>query len=139
MRNKIIILGSIVFASNVVLGETLVTLPQSSEIVSQIPIPFEQNIASELMSRGLEEQAAKEFSQNCVTDVYSATLLTHILSTKLQIEKEEIHAYIASQALFNKTVNLKSHADVVALVQKIKGFKTQSEDLKAIEGYLNIV
>lgn len=139
MRNKILILGSIIFASNVVWGETLVALPQPSEIVSQIPVPFEQNIASSLISRGLEEQAAKEFSQNCVTDVYSAALLTHMLSTKLSIAKEEIYDYIASQTLFNKSVDLRAHADVVSLVQNIKGFGSHKEDLKAVEEYISIV
>ena len=139
MKNKIVILGTIIFASNVVLGDILVTLPQPSEIVSQIPIPFEQHIASNLVSRGLESQAAQEFSQNCVTDIYSATLHAHILSTKLSIAKEEIHNYIASQSLFNKSVNLRSHADVVALVQNVKGLTNQKEDLEAIEAYIAMV
>jgi len=139
MKNQIVILGTIIFASNVVLGDILVTLPQPSEIVSQIPIPFEQHIASKLTSRGLESQAAQEFSQNCVADIYSATLHTHILSAKLSIEKGEIHDYIASQSLFNKSVNLRSHADVVALVQNVKGLKSQKEDLEAIEAYIAMV
>jgi len=139
MKNQLVILGTIIFASNVVWGDTLVTLPQPSEIVSQIPIPFEQHIASKLTSRGLEYQAAQEFSQNCVKDIYSATLHTHILSAKLAITEDEIHEYIASQALFNKSVNLSSHSDVVALVQKVKGFKNQKEDLEAVTSYIAMV
>ena len=139
MRNKILILGSIIFASNVVWGETLVALPQPLEIVSQIPVPFEQNIASSLISRGLEEQAAKEFSQNCVKDVYSATLLTHMLSTKLSMSTEDIYDYIASQSLFNKSVDLRDYADVVSLVQNVKGIANEKEDLNAIKEYIAIV
>ena len=139
MKNRILFIGSIIFASHVVFGETLIALPQPAQIVSQIPIPFEQEIAAELVSRGLEEQAAKEFSQNSVKDVYSATLLVHMLTTKLDIKQPKVHAYIASQALFQKRVDLRAHDDVVAMVHNIKGLSTQKEDLKAIEEYIAIV
>ena len=139
MKNKILILGSIIFVSSVAWGETLRTLPQASEIVSQAPVPFEHHIASSLISRGLEEEAAKAFSQNCVDDVYSATLLTHILSTKLSIATADIYDYIASQTLFNKSVDLRDYADVVSLVQNVKGIGKQKEDLKAIKEYTEIV
>ena len=139
MRNRILFIGSVIFASHVVFGETLVALPQPAQIVSQIPIPFEQEIAAELVSRGLEDQAAKEFSQNSVADVYSATLLTYMLTTKLDIERTKVHAYIASQSLFQKRVDLRAHDDVVAMVQQIKGISMQKEDLQAIEEYIAIV
>ncbi len=139
MRNRILFIGSVIFASHVVFGETLVALPQPAQIVSQIPIPFEQEIAAELVSRGLEDLAAKEFSQNSVADVYSATLLTHMITTKLGIERTKVHAYIASQALFQKRVDLRAHDDVVAMVQQIKGISMQKEDLQAIEEYIAIV
>ena len=139
MKNRILFIGSIIFASHVVFGETLVALPQPAQIVSQIPIPFEQEIAAELVSRGLENQAAKELAQNSVEDVYTATLLTHMITTKLDIARTKVHAYIASQALFQKRVDLRAHDDVVAMVQKIKGISMQKEDLKAIEEYIAIV
>jgi len=139
MKNRILFIGSIIFASHVVFGETLVALPQPAQIVSQIPIPFEQEIAAELVSRGLEEQAAKEFSQHSVKDVYSATLLTHMITTKLGIERTKVYSYIASQALFQKRVDLRAHDDVVAMVQKIKGISMQKDDLKSIEEYIAIV
>ena len=139
MRNRILFIGSIIFASHVAFGETLITLPQPAEMVSQLPLPFEQNIAAELISRGLEEQAAKEFSQNSVEDVYSATLLTQMLSNKLAIKVEDVHAHIASQALFQKRVNLRKHGDVVAMVQKIKGITFEQEDLQAVQEYISLV
>lgn len=139
MKNRILFIGSIIFASHVVFGETLVALPQPAQIVSQIPIPFEQEIAAELVSRGLENQAAKELAQNSVEDVYTATLLTHMITTKLDIARTKVHAYIASQALFQKRVDLRAHDDVVAMVHKIKGLSMQKEDLKAIEEYIAIV
>lgn len=139
MRNRVLFIGSIIFASHVAFGQTLVTLPQPAETVSQIPVPFEQVIAAELVSRGLEEQTAKEFSKNSVDDIYNATLLTHMLTTKLGIQREQVHAYIASQALFQKRVDLRAYDDVVAMVQKIKGVSMQQADMKAIEEYVAIV
>ncbi len=139
MRSRILFIGSIIFASHVVFGETLVALPQPAQMVSQILIPFEQEIAAELVSRGLEDQAAKELSLNSVADVHNATLLTHMITTKLGIECTKVHAYIASQALFQKRVDLRAHDDVVAMVQQIKGVSMQKEDLQAIEEYIAIV
>jgi hypothetical protein len=139
MRNKILFIGSIIFASHVAFGDVLVTLPQPAESVSVIPVPFEQNIAAKLMDRGLEEQAAKEFALESVDDVYSATLLTEMLSNKLAISKDEIYRYIASQALFQNRVDLREHDDVVAMVQKIKGVSVMSDDLQAIETYIQAV
>jgi hypothetical protein len=134
MKNRILFIGSIIFASSVVFGEILVTLPQSAQMVSQIPVSFEEEIEAQLVSRGLEEQAAKEFSQNSVEDVHNAMLLTYMITTKLGIERTQVHAYIASQSLFQK-----SHDDVVAMLQKIKGVSMHKEDLKAIEEYIAIV
>ncbi|MDA3947101.1 MAG: hypothetical protein PF439_10540 [Helicobacteraceae bacterium] len=139
MKNRILFIGSIIFASSVVFGEILVTLPQSAQMVSQIPVSFEEEIEAQLVSRGLEEQAAKEFSQNSVEDVHNAMLLTYMITTKLGIERTQVHAYIASQSLFQKCVDLRSHDDVVAMLQKIKGVSMHKEDLKAIEEYIAIV
>lgn len=139
MRHRILFIGSIIFASNVAFGQTLVTLPQPAETVAQVPVPFEQEIAAELISRGLEEQAAKALSKNSVKEMYDATLLTHMLSTKLGIERAEVHAYIASQALFQKRVDLRKYDDIVAMVQQIKGVSMHQDDLKAVAEYVAIV
>jgi len=139
MRNKILFIGSIIFASHVAFGDVLVTLPQPAESVSVIPVPFEQHIAAKLMERGLEEQAAKEFALESVDDVYSATLLTEMLSNKLAISKDEIYRYIAKKALFQRAVDLREHDDVIAMVQQIKGVSITPDDMEAIETYIRAV
>ncbi len=139
MRNRILFMGSIIFASHVAFGEMLVTLPRPAQIVTQIPLSFEQEIAAQLIARGLEEGAARELSQNSVEDSTNAMLLTYMLTTKLNIERKDVHAYIASQSLFKNKVNLRAYDDVVAMVQKIKGLAMEKRDLNAIEEYIAIV
>lgn len=132
-------MGSIIFASHVAFGEMLVTLPRPAEIVTQMPLSFEQEIAAHLTARGLEEEAAQEFSQNSVEDGTNAMLLTHMLTTKLNIERKDVHAYIATQSLFQKKVDLRAYDDVVVMVQKIKGLAMKKRDIDAIEDYIAIV
>lgn len=139
MRNRILFMGSIIFASHVAFGEMLVTLPRPAQIVTQVPLSFEQEIAAQLTARGLEEGAAIKLSQNSVEDGTNAMLLTHMLTTKLNIEHKDVHAYIASRSLFQKKVDLRAYDDVMAMVQKIKGHAMEKRDIEAIEEYIAIV
>lgn len=139
MKNQILFLGSIIFASHVALGEMLVTLPQPSEISAQLHISFQKSISDTLVSRGLDANVANELTQNSVEDLFSAALHTQMLSNKLGLSKDEIYNYIASQTLFQKRVDLRSHDDVVAMVQSVKGPSMQKEDHIAISEYIAIV
>lgn len=139
MRIRILFIGSIVFTSQVVFAQTLVVLPQSLQTAVELPVAFEDAIAAELTAKGLENQAAKELSQNSVKDPYSATTLTNLLSAKLDVEPTKIHSYIASQALFQKQVDLRAHDDIVAMLQQIKGLSLQKQELTSVEEYISLV
>ncbi len=139
MRNRILFMGSIIFASHVAFGEILVALPRPAEVVRQLSLSFEQEIAGELTARGLEASAAKALSQNSVVNGSDAMLLTYMLTTKLGIDRQQVYSHIASQALFQKKVDLRAYGDVVAMVQKIKGVAMAQRDLNAIEEYVAIV
>ncbi len=139
MKNQILFLGSIIFASHVALGEILVTLPQPADVLAQRHIAFEQSISNTLVSRGLERHTAKTLAKESVNDLSSAALHTKMLSTKLAVSKDDIHTYIATQALFQKRIDLRSHDDVVGMVQSIKGFITLQKDLTAIQEYIALV
>lgn len=136
MKNQILFLGSIIFASHVALGEVLVTLPQPLEVSSQLHISFQKNISNTLVSRGLDENVANELTQNSVEDHFSAALHTQMLSNKLGLSKDAIYNYIASQTLFQKRVDLRAHDDIVAIVQSIKGPSMQKKDHNAISEYI---
>lgn len=139
MRIRIFVIGSIIFASNVAFGDILVALPQPLQTESLQPSTFEREIANSLVSRGLEEQAAATFAKGSVADAHDAMLLSHMISAKMNIESKKVYAHIASQALFEKRVDLRVYADVVAMVQQIKGAALGKKDLQSIQEYIAIV
>lgn len=139
MKNRMMFLGSIIFASSVVFGDTLVLLPQPAVMVAQIPVAFEHNIASDLISRGIEPASAKTFAQNSVEDMPNASFHVEMLSHTLSVSKEDIYGYIASQSLFQNSVDLRAHDDVVGMLQSIKGLKTASQDLQSVGRYILLV
>ena len=139
MHNKILFLGSVLFASQVVFAENIVTPPKATEIMTTASYAFEQEISNALIAKGLDADIAQDRAQESVQHMQSAPILTHILSSKLQIEAQEIHSYIASKALFQKSVDLRSYGDVVRMVQEVKGLALGREETQAIKEYMAIV
>ncbi len=139
MRIRIFVIGTLVFASHVALGDMLVSLPQPSQILSQQPSSFKHEIVRSLVSRGIEHPAAEAIAGERVSDAYDATFLSHMIATKMGLEKKEVYDYIASQALFQKSVDLRSYADVVAMVHQIKGAAVSKKELQSIKEYISIV
>ncbi len=139
MRIRILLIGSIIFASNVALGDIVLALPQPMQTEALQPSTFEHEIATFLVSRGLEAPAAAAFAKESVVDAQDAMLLTHMITTKLNLDSKKVYAHIASQALFRKRVDLRAYADVVAMLQQIKGAAVSKQDLQSVEEYLAIV
>ncbi len=139
MSNRIMLIGTVLFASQVVLGNVLVTLPQPPQIRSQQQNSYEQEIENALVLRGLDKEAAQRLVQENVSSTHDADFLTHLVMMKFDIAATKVYDYVASKALFRKSVDLRAYDDVVAMVQKIKGLSVQKEDLKAIEEYIAIV
>ena len=139
MKNKILFIGSIIFASHVALGEMLVVLPQASEMSTQFHVSFQKSISDTLIARGLDVHAANDLTKTSVVDPFNAALHTQMLSNKLGLNKDEIYSYIASQTLFQNRVDFRAYDDIVAMVQNIKGLSMQKEDHNAISEYIAIV
>lgn len=139
MKNKILFIGSIIFASHVALGEMLVVLPQASEMSTQFHVSFQKSISDTLVARGLDVHAANDLTKTSVVDPFNAALHTQMLSNKLGLNKDEIYSYIASQTLFQNRVDFRAYDDIVAMVQNIKGLSMQKEDHNAISEYIAIV
>ena len=85
------------------------------------------------------QAAAEAIAGERVSDTYDAMLLSHMISTKLGLEKKEIYDYIASQALFQKGVDLRNYADVVAMMHQIKGSALSKKELQSIKEHVSIV
>jgi len=136
MSNRILFIGTVLFATNVAFGNILVALPQPPQMLAQQTGLFEREIASSLLSRGMEPQAAEAFAKESVVDAHDAMLLTQLLSIKTGVEKTKIYEYVATQSLFKKCVDLRAYDDVVAMVQKIKGVAICKNDFKAVKEYM---
>jgi len=139
MSNRVLFIGTVLFATNVAFGNILMALPQPPQMLAQQTGLFEREIASSLLSRGMEPEAAEAFAKESVADAHDAMLLTQLLSIKTGIENTKVYEYVATQALFKKCVDLRAYDDVVAMVQKIKGISICKNDFKAVKEYMAII
>ena len=136
MNSRILLIGSLVFVSNVVFAQGIIVLPQATETVAQLSLSFEKEVSNALVNRGIEVETAKELSKNSVMDAQSAACLTQIASDTLSLTSENIYNYIASQALYKKRVDLRNYSDVLALVQNVHGLVLEKEKQDAISLYM---
>lgn len=139
MGNRILFIGTVLFATHVAFGDVLVAQPHPPQMLVQQPNLFEHEIASSLLSRGMESKAAEAFAKESVADAQDAMLLTQLLSIKTGVEKTKVYEYVATQALFKKCVDLRAYDDVVAMVQKIKGVSMCNNDIQAVQEYMAII
>jgi hypothetical protein len=79
-------------------------------------------IASILHKRGLDEDAAKEISENFVNEDEElfALMLDNLLYSCDIVGKDEILEYLSRAALHRQNVHLDSYAQLVSMVSKIK-------------------
>jgi Na+-transporting NADH:ubiquinone oxidoreductase subunit NqrC len=80
------------------------------------------SIASILYKRGLDEDAAREISNNLVDeeDELFAFMIDNLLNECKSVSKEEILEYLSTAALFRQDVHFDSYTHLVSMVSKIK-------------------
>ncbi len=80
------------------------------------------SIASILYKRGLDEDAAKEISNNLVEeeDELFALMIDNLVNNCSSLNKDEILEYLSTAALFRQDVHFDSYAHLVNMVSKIK-------------------
>lgn len=79
-------------------------------------------ISSILHKRGLDEDAAKELSENLVNEDEElfALMIDNLLHRCDDLNKDDILEYLSSAALHRQKVELDSYAQLVSMVSKIK-------------------
>ena len=92
-------------------------------------------IASILHKRGLDEDAAKEISENFVSEDEElfALMLNNLLHGCDDLKKEEVLEYLSSAALHRQSTDLESYAQLVNMVSKIKRKKLDSKILEQLK------
>ena len=92
-------------------------------------------IASILHKRGLDEDAAKEISENFVSEDEElfALMINNLLHGCDDIKKEEVLEYLSSAALHRQSIKLDTYAQLVSMVSKIKQKKLDSKVLDQLK------
>lgn len=132
MKN-IQILTVTLLASALTLGA--VTLP-SAESKTQAKVKsISSTIASILHKRGLEEEAsrsiAESFFQN--NEELIAFMLENLKQGTTALSEDEILAYISTQALFRKSVELDSYSYLLSMTQQIRQRAPSKETMQELE------
>ncbi|MEA3433366.1 MAG: hypothetical protein U9R13_02170 [Campylobacterota bacterium] len=80
------------------------------------------SIASILHKRGLDEDAAREISNNLVDeeDEFFALMIENLVNNCSSLSKDEILEYLSTAALYRQNVDFDSYAHLVNMVSKIK-------------------
>ncbi len=84
-----------------------------------------------LHARGLDEDVAskKVFNSLKLTDLMAKNILNHFGEMK----RKDLIDYISNNALYNRSIDLSKYDHLIALIQKINGFKSDKETLEKVE------
>jgi len=111
------------------------TLKNTTNIQTQQDTRVSTSIANILHKRGLDEDVAEELSQNFVAE--DEALFTAMVENLLQgcksISKEALLTYLSDEALFRKSVDLKSYDTLVGLASKIQQKALDKVTLKKLQ------
>ncbi|MBU0721488.1 hypothetical protein KJ877_09105 [bacterium] len=133
MSKKIIIIS--VFVSNIVFASVLpVNIAHGSANSNRLNTL--SNLAGlHLYQRGLDKKTAQQkISKSLQGDEYVNDLMAqNIIENFTKITKEDIVAYISNSALYEKSVDLSSYANIISLVQKSRTFVLDKADLEKIQ------
>jgi len=121
-----------VLAFNPVVAETF---KNTTNIQTQKETRVSTSIANILHKRGLDEDAAEEISQNFMPDDEElfTQMLENLLNGCKSIHKEEVLTFLSNEALFRKSVDLKSYDTLVSMASKIKQKSLDAVILKELQ------
>jgi len=132
------ILSITLFVSVLVLNPAIAeTLKPTTNIQTQQETRVSASISNILHKRGLDEDVAEEISQNFMIDDEKlfTQMLENLLNGCKSMNKDEVLTYLSNEALFRKSVDLKSYDHLVALVSSIQKKaldKTTLQELQSV-------
>ncbi len=113
----------------------LVAQQLNSNVSSQIQrSTVSSSIASILHKRGLDEDAAREISNNLVDeeDELFALMINNLLNECSSLSKEEVLEYLSTAALYRQNVHFDPYSQLVNMVSKIKQKSLNEKTLKQL-------
>ena len=92
-------------------------------------------LASTLYKRGLDEEAAKELSENFL-DAHSDHLdemINQLVHVYPELSHHEVYEHLSSEALHRRSIDLSSYDHLVSMVTKIKGKALSTAELHKLQ------
>jgi len=91
-------------------------------------------LAAHLYKRGLDEDAADDISREFVDehDDHMDDMINHLVHTYTKLSHDEVFEHLSSEALYRRSVDLRSYDHLVSMVTKIKGISLSSSELKQL-------
>ena len=148
MNNKILFIT--VFISNIAFGAVL-SLPNTTKLTNtKNTNRIVQKSAQKLYNRGLERNIATSKIEASLQNTPHITqmMAQNILASLPILKEDDIASFIAHASLHNKTIDLSSYEDIIALiqhhsptlldkeiVQKIEKVSNENERLKIIGNF----
>ncbi len=92
------------------------------------------SIAHILHKRGIDEDMAKEISQNLIEDEDElfAAMINNLVNGYSDLSKEEILEYLSTAALYRQTVDFDSYSHLIHMVSEIKEKPLNEQSLKQL-------
>ena len=92
-------------------------------------------VTEHLHARGLDKDVASEKAFNSLKDDPRSTdlMAKNILNHFSEMKRKDLIEYISNNALYNRSVDLSKYDHLIALIQKINGFKSDKETLEKVE------
>ena len=92
-------------------------------------------VTEHLHARGLDKDVASEKAFNSLKDDPASTdlMAKNILNHFGEIKRKDLIDYISNNALYNRSIDLSKYDHLIALIQKINGFKSDKETLEKVE------
>ena len=92
-------------------------------------------ISEHLHARGLDKDVASKKVLNSLKDDPRLTdlMAKNILNHFGEMKRKDLIEYISNNALYNRSVDLSKYDHLIALIQKINGFKLDKESLEKVE------
>jgi len=117
-------------AFNPLVATELTTSTSSQRQINSVS----SSIAHILHKRGIDEDMAKEISENLIDeeDELFTAMIDNLVNEYSSLTKEEVHEYLSTAALYRQRVDFDSYSHLISMVSKIKGKALNEQNLQQL-------
>lgn len=133
MKIKILIVT--IFITNIAFASSLPIDTREIKVNKNITKNLANTVSAHLHSKGLDKDVANErVSKSLVSgEIASDLMAINLLNHFPQLQHEDVISYISKCALFNKSVDLSAHDDILSLLQQSHGLIMDKHTLSKVK------